>query len=145
MDLGPLPFIILAHGVPQLCFRQALRRARFLFLLLQQHHATLRHHLAHRVHVRPQLFGDRPQPGLVIGAHATANRDGGGIPGGIESRDPGFELAPLIQQTLDGRGAFGRRLRHPTPGRGGHVTQKIHTTGTVPNCRGAWPRPRRPG
>src|SRR5213082_784255 len=94
---------------------ELLTGARLFLLELAPEMSLLLYGLPRAFGVRPELFGDRGQPGFVVGADARANVPGRRVRRVVQAGEPGFILSPLLQQTLDDGGALGRSLRHPTP------------------------------
>src|SRR5207245_7367499 len=100
----------------QLGFRQLLGDARFLPLQLGAVVLLLFDRLARARGMHLQLFDDRLEARLVVGAHPPPHLVGGRIRRRAEASEPGFVLAALLEQALDLGGALRGSLRHPRPG-----------------------------
>src|SRR5207245_2670938 len=114
VHLLPLPFVGFAHGVPQLCLRELLRRQGFLLLQLAPQVSLLLDRLAGALGVSLELLSPRGKPGLVIGADPRTHVPGTRVRRVVQAGDPGFVLTALLQQTLDDRGALGGAFGHST-------------------------------
>src|SRR2546426_867086 len=95
-------------------FGELLRRTGFFLLELAAQVPFLLDSVAGAFGVSLELLRDRGEPRLVVGSHARPHVTRSRVRRVVEAREPGFVLAPLLQQALDDHGALGRPFGHAT-------------------------------
>src|SRR5213083_405508 len=95
--------------------KRYMRGERLLFLQLAAHIPLFLDRLPGALGVGLELLHHRHEPGLVVLAHARPHVPRGRVRRAVQARDPGFVLAPLLQQPLDDGCALRHALRHLAP------------------------------